>query len=589
MSMRTSRMRGWNFGTRNTYVTMTSFRDTYARYCGLLTLAEQHFAYGDLVSATRLAQIAARYAFPATAGLLGSPRLERLLLSLGARLPLIVEKTRTDPDARRRRVLHILSYARQTGGDTRYVWRWMKEDSESQHSVAVTTQEELENPDEIPDVLVRSAEAGGGFFHVLKAPTSDPIGQALELRSLCQRNDVVVLHIYPYDVIPILALAAGCKASKVLFVNHSDHTFWIGASVAHLVVHLRTQSDQFLSSRRHLVPERSTILPIPLNYRAPQLSRGEARRVLGLTPEELLLLTIASPFKYSSPDRTGLLELAMPVIAARPEARLIAVGPEDDGDWRAARKLTQGRVVALGRQWNNDVLYAAADVYLDSVPFSSITSLLEAGGHAIPLLGYSSRDPELILLEAGAPGLDGAMELGGDVDEYRALLTRLITRSDFRRERGERTKAQILALHTNTGWVSALEDAFASLERVADRNCLSSDHDSFNPDSLDAALTHLYMQVQGPLRARRLIVHYIGSLPYGSRVTITRRLHGMGFGFCWLNIAPEGVGRLVRRVGSYVKHSLQRTRALMTSDYVAWRTSRRSGRHSRGLAEGWRR
>ena len=71
----------------------------------------------------------------------------------------------------------------------------------------------------------------GGLLHILKAPPSDPLSQALELRALMQDAHVVVLHIFPYDVIPILALATGCDA-KTVYVNHSDHTFWLGASVS---------------------------------------------------------------------------------------------------------------------------------------------------------------------------------------------------------------------------------------------------------------------------------------------------------------------------------------------------------------------
>src|SRR5260370_443103 len=123
----------------------------------------------------------------------------------------------------------------------------------------------------------------------------------LWLRMLWQGMAIVILHLFPYDVIPVLALAAGCDTVKALFFNVCDHTFWIGASVANWVVHLRRQSPNFLRKRRGLNLEHSSILPIPLCHFRPSITSVQAKRALGFESDVILLLTIASPFKYSSP------------------------------------------------------------------------------------------------------------------------------------------------------------------------------------------------------------------------------------------------------------------------------------------------
>jgi hypothetical protein len=535
---------------------MKNLRDSYSRYCDLLTMAEEHFAAGDFEVAVALAQIASRYAFPGHVGLFGSPRLERLLLALGRQIPSTPPSSDWHRHERSRSILHVLSYGRPIGGDSRFVWRWMQEDRNSRHSVAITTQGDLKGIYEVPEVLRHSAESSGGSLRTLTAPTSKPLEQASELRALCQKVDIVALHLFPYDIIPVLALAAGCDTVKTVFVNHADHTFWIGASVAHCVAHLRRQSAQFLRNRRGINPDRYSILPIPLDYSPPSVTPVQAKRALGYEPDVVLLVTIASPFKYSAPGQVGFLDLVTPVLAKLPQAVLIAVGPNSKGAWQAARVRTNGRIVPLGTRWDNDLLYAAADVYLDSVPFSSTTSLLEAGCHGVPLLGCSPPNPQLALLGPGAPGFDSAMELANDAESYRILLTRLIIDAEFRHRSGQRVLTQILSLHTGGKWIEAVHELYDRVERSNDRGCLLGNEDSFDADGLNLALVHLYGRE--PFRLRKLIMKYVGFLPYRARISITWCLHTKGFGLCFLNLLPPPLDVIIRSFGHWAKRVVRR-------------------------------
>jgi hypothetical protein len=523
--------------------------DAHDRFCRLLALAEDRMAAGDYPAAIGLAQVAARYTFPGNVGLFGSSRFERLLLELGKRIPSAPPRGAGRRAGGQRNVLHILSYGRPVGGDSRCAWRWMQEDQGSRHSVAITAQADFKGVYDVPEALKQSAEKSGGWLRILSAPTSKPLEQARELRTLCQEMDVVVLHLFPYDIIPVLALAADCDPVKTLFVNHADHTFWVGAGVSHLIVHLRRQPLHFPEQRRGLNPERSSVLPIPMVYAPPTVTREQAKRALGYGPETTLLLTIASPFKYSSPGRTGFLDLVSPIMAKHPQAVLIAVGPEAKGAWQAAKLQTGGRIVPLGTRWDTDLLYAAADIYLDPVPFSSITSLLEAGSHGVPLLGYRLPEAELALLGPGAPGLEETMELANDPESYRALLERLITDTEFRCQSGRRVQAQILSLHTGKNWVHAVHDLYARVERTGGRGCLLGGSDVFDASALNVALVQLY----GRVHPRKMIGKYIGALPYRSRLPITWQLHRNGFDLCFLNLLPSPADVIARRAGRWVR------------------------------------
>jgi len=418
----------------------------------------------------------------------------------------------------------------------------------------ITTQADVNGIYELPEVLKESAEKSGGFLRTLSAPTTNHLEQARELRMLCQEADIVVLHLFPYDIVPVLALAAGCDSVKTIFVNHADHAFWVGAGVSHVIAHLRKQPPQFSEKRRGLNPERCAVLPIPLVPAPPSVTREEAKRALGYAPDSVVLLTIASPFKYSSPGRVGFLDLVAPVMAQFPKAVLIAVGPEAKDAWQAASVQTQGRIVPLGTRWDTNLFYAAADIYLDSVPFSSTTSLLEAGSHGTPLLGYRLPEAELALLGPGAPGFEETIQLAGDIEAYRALLSRLITDAELRRQVGQRTRSEILSLHTGRKWVDAAHELYAKAEQTNGRGCMPGNGDAFAASALNVALFQLYGRVQ----TRQMIGKYIGALPYRSCLPITWRLYQKGFDLCFLNLLPPPVDDITRRFGRWLKRKADR-------------------------------
>jgi len=162
-------------------------------------MAEQAMQLGDHDAAAGIAQLAANYAFPAGVGLFGSPRLERLLQQLGRQIPSVPGRVR-QLDGDRRRVLHVLTYAKPIGGDSRFAWRWMELDRDSRHSVVITSQSELAHLHDIPRPLRDAASNSGGNVRSL-APDR-PLAQARELREASQAADIVVLHLYPYDIVP---------------------------------------------------------------------------------------------------------------------------------------------------------------------------------------------------------------------------------------------------------------------------------------------------------------------------------------------------------------------------------------------------
>ena len=142
---------------------------------------------------------------------------------------------------------------------------------------------------------------------------------------------------------------------------------------------------------------------------------------------------------------------------------LIVIGPGGHEDWSAAIEQTQGRIQVLGETPDTAVFYQAADIYVDSFPFVSITSLLEAGSYSVPLVSrYAHTSEACGIFGADMPGLTGNLIRVSDLDGYKEVLSRLIENEAYRLSLGELTRQKIEETHWGSNWQSSLENVYAN-------------------------------------------------------------------------------------------------------------------------------
>jgi len=519
---------------------------SYSNLQALTRIAGEFLEREMYLHAAAAAQIAARYGSYNHPGEFVSAQLEHVLRGIGrdglrSREPRVEGRRplRGAPP----RVLHVLTAAKDIGGDSRFVWRWIERDSERRHSVALTEQLYFE----VPEPLSAAVAARNGGVHVLDRGGANALQRAQALRDLATDVDIVFLHVYVEDIIPVIAFADRAALPPIVFVVQADHQFWIGVSVCDAFLHLR-ESGIALSERRRGIPrQRTALLSIPLEPPTRTLTRREAKKRLGLPEDAVLLLSIARAVKYTAIDGPSFPEAAERILARHPEALLMALGPQRAGSWEAVELRTGGRLRALGQRSDTAIFYQAADIYLDSFPFSSNTSLLEAGGYGIPLVSYFPYSSDSDVLGPGSPGLDGTLIRATDLVEYEESVSRLIESGKARLALGRKTRHCIRQLHSGEAWQSQVDRVYRAVAQMALDGAAVSAGVPRRPGETDHLLMRLYAG-QAPLG--RVIGWYGRHLPYHIRVRLLRKMMCLDRTFSFSMFLP---GWLNQRVASRLK------------------------------------
>jgi teichuronic acid biosynthesis glycosyltransferase TuaC len=195
--------------------------------------------------------------------------------------------------------------------------------------------------------------------------------RARRLRALYERRPPDILHLWLYEAIVVgVAAARAWPASKVILAQRSG-TMMRGDRQRTMVLRaLRRRVDHVVSNSRDGLElladlgydrDRMSLTP---NAVAPErvmvgISRAEMRSRLGIGESQSLLCTVGRP--DHAKDFPGLMKAFELVRRARPDARLIVIGPTSADLDRLGAPVPDG-VTALG--WNSRPaeLMAASDV-----------------------------------------------------------------------------------------------------------------------------------------------------------------------------------------------------------------------------------
>lgn len=489
-----------------------------SQFDDLLRATEQFADRRESSTAAVYAQAAAKHAQSNHAGVWASHRLERLLARIAGALP--EDQRRTAKESNTKTVLHVLTTAYTLGGHTRSVWRWIRQDKDRSHSVVLTNQGGTPVPRHLADAV---NESGGQFYFA--DTTGDLLARAATLRRIASAYDRLVLHIHAHDVVPLIAFCDEQKRPPLIYVNHADHTFWLGVGISDIVVHLRESGLPLSTAYRGIESRRCLLLPVPLSSIERTMSRAEAKRRLGVPEDAVVLFSVARPYKYEPVlGEECFVDSLLSVLQQEQNARLLVVGPDCQGQWKRGREQTGGRVMAYGTRGDVATFYQAADIYLDPFPFASTTSFLEAGMYGSPLVSYSPFGDERSICGADSPELKELIVQARNLETYRSELLKLMRDQSLREELGQRTRNSILDAHVGPKWNESLDEIYSTAAGIALAVICTDKNDSPTMDPVDIRLICISANSGISRETADILREDVGLLPLSQRVKLWTKL-----------------------------------------------------------------
>jgi len=501
-------------------------RARFDAYLAAVDQAEAFHRRGRFDAAAAYAQIAALMAQGPHAGLFCSPRLERMLIDIGRRTERPTD-WRRPKHPRIRRVLHVATEMVAVGGLVNNLVHWLRADNGRTHSLALTGQYLA-----VPEKLAAEITRSGGDIHRINQTPGHAIAWARKLREIAQAHDAVVLHAYGQDPIPVIAFAEPDKRPPTLLLNHADHLFWLGASVADVVLNMREAAQDLAIARRRVAPSRNTVLPTVVSTPQRTQTREEAKRALGIAEDAILLLSAARGIKYNTVDGVTFSAPHVELLNRYPNAQLVVLGAGDRPDWAADVAASGGRIRSLPATPDTRAWFEACDIYVDSFPFVSSTSMMEAAGLGAPLVSrfYGPDDAQIFAINH--PGIDKPTLHAASETVYVTHLDRLISDPAFRAAKAAEARQSVLDHHTAPGWLAFLEHAYGLAETIAPVDPSSvfpeSQTDTFSHGEPDQSLYQVFgFGEKGSIGHKRGIA---GMLPARERIGVwLELLRGHGF------------------------------------------------------------
>ena len=477
----------------------------------LLARACRYAERGRHDLAAAWAEMAADQAYTSHPGFFADDRLEQLLARIGLATTTRALSWSAGGSDWPRRVLHVLTEAYAIGGHTRLVWRWIEADRGRRHCVVLTRH----LAPALPPPLLAAAQATGGWVRALDWRRELSLERAGQLRTLAAEFDLVVLHVHPFNSVPAIAFASG--RPPIVLLNHAGFFFWIGREVADVVACLRPSTRDVAVRRRGIAPHRCPHLPIPVNVPDAAVSRSEARELLGLPADAIVLFTVATPFKYV-PFEPGFsfVDLVTALALADKRVEVRAIGPDDAGMWRKAREQTGGRVQAIGRHPEVGLHERAADIYLDPFPVTSPTSFLEAGSYGLPIVSFCPHRDRAAVLCADDFTLDDQLVRTDSAKSFATEVGRLIEDGAARAALGRATAEKVIAGHGPEAFADRLAEVYA---RAATTHAAghAPAGDIVGAGPLDCCLARMQEAAGLSSSLEEVIDHHRVSLPYSPR------------------------------------------------------------------------
>lgn len=284
--------------------------------------------------------------------------------------------------------VHIVTEPLMTGGHTR-----LMEKLAVMHECQVDLVISRRAPDRVEQHLSQF------FKKIICASSTTPIDAVVELVRILASYKKIVLHIHPDDIVSIVACGVVKRlcGNQVFFVNHADHVFSYGTTVADYYFELSSYGRR-LDERKSICGKKS-FLGIPV-----KINEGEMDQDFSPNRQQpLLFISAGSDIKYKPNKKYSIFELISRILDSYPKSKFLVIGSNiKKSFWWWPLKIRYGKRLDIRAHLEYEEykkVVQAADYYVDSHPIPGGTAFAEqflSGRRCVglisPIQGYSPAD-----------------------------------------------------------------------------------------------------------------------------------------------------------------------------------------------------
>lgn len=298
--------------------------------------------------------------------------LELYLNLLGKHIsPFVNEKLKEKKDYFS--VLHICSQVYKTGGHSKLLYNWIKNDQKSHHALL-----SIRQPiDELREVSESYLEKDNQL-DLLSVNAENLLKSSQLLREVLYNNyDLIVLHIHPDEVVTNIALSDTNIPTPVSYLNHADHVYWNGVTISDIIIQIRESNISFDSERRDITCKQ-VFLPIPITEQgSTSIDEHSA---------SINILTTGTYYKYLPNEKYDFLKEAELIVTRHPHVLIHIVGINEQSEY--AQKHQHPQLIFHGTISPEELqsLEQKTDIYLEGFPTPSFTALLQPAMKGIPFV-----------------------------------------------------------------------------------------------------------------------------------------------------------------------------------------------------------
>ena len=384
-------------------------------------------------------------------GIYKSEILEGLLCKIQEKLLVPFERQNKTEDNPNGKILHICSEIHTAGGHSKLLYNWIKLDKNREHTILCTRFS--------TERIIAISKNYTTDFSNLKHQSviaDTKINSVRLLNELITDDyDLIVLHIHPDEVITNIVLSQASITIPVCFVNHADHTFWLGTYISDLILQIRKNNILLDVERRGIPVERQVFLPIPIDIKLREKEKYETKI--------LYLLSTGTAFKYQPKEGYNFLEEAYRIVEENHQVIFNIVGI--DGDSEYAKKHQHDRINFHGQITSTKLkeIEEITDIYVEGFPTPSFTALLQVAMMKIPFILHYKPLPVFRLFDDCEAE---AIIYPENIQDWRGMIQKLISDEKYRLEVTEKQHSNILYSYSKENWMHRLENIYNKTDKL---------------------------------------------------------------------------------------------------------------------------